>query len=117
MVVEWVTDEPGNSQVAYGPKSGEWGSYAYHENSPELTREHSVALTNLETDILYYIRVGSMDVSGNNYETLENDDNPSKELMFQLGSGLAGNVIATQAASSVSHSASEASCFISATGK
>lgn len=117
VVVEWVTDEPGNSQVAYGPKSGEWGSYAYHENSPELTREHSVALTNLETDILYYIRAGSMDVSGNNYETLENDDNPSKELTFQLDSGMAGNVIATQAADSVSHSASEVSCFISATGK
>jgi phosphodiesterase/alkaline phosphatase D-like protein len=114
VVVEWVTDEPGNSQVAYGPTSGEWDSYASYENNPELTREHSVTLTNLETDILYYIRVSSMDASGNNLETLENDANPSQELTFQLGSGMVGNDIAAQEVYSLSHSASEVSCFINA---
>jgi hypothetical protein len=116
VIVEWFTDEPGNSQVAYGPEGGEWDSYAYHENSPELTREHSVALTNLETGITYYVRVSSMDASGNDHEALENDDNPSQELTFQLGSDMAGSDIVTQKANSLSHSASEVSCFISATG-
>jgi hypothetical protein len=116
VIVEWVTDEPGNSQVAYGPQGGEWDSYAYHENNPKLTREHSVALTNLETGITYYVRVSSMDASGNDHETLENDDNPSQELTFQLGSDMAGSETIAKKAKGLSHSASDVSCFISAAG-
>lgn len=82
-IVEWETNEPGNSQVRYDTSSQEWG--AYGENNPALTREHRVILTNLDLDVPYYIRVGSVDASGNSHDVSEEDDNPSPEYIFQLG--------------------------------
>lgn len=78
-IVEWVTDEPSNSQVRYDTSSQKWLDYAYGESDIEMVTEHSVTLTGLSPSTRYYIRVSSMDASGNNYETSFNDKNPSIE--------------------------------------
>ena len=83
-VVEWITDEPGNSQVRYDIVSRQWADYEYGENDAGMVTEHSVTITNLVPstllkDQLYYIRVSSTDASGNNYNTSLNDRNPSVE--------------------------------------
>ena len=84
-VVTWTTpDEPGNSQVQYDITSQGWGRYAFAENDADFLRSHSVTLTDLEMDVIYYIRVSSVDASGNNYATADNDLNPSLEYNFRL---------------------------------
>jgi len=90
VIVEWDTDEPGNSQVQYDISSHEWGGYTYIENNSEMTQDHSVLLTNLKMDVPYNIRVSSVDASGNNHEVSTNDQNPSSEYTFQLDSGVSG---------------------------
>ncbi|RLA18128.1 MAG: hypothetical protein DRQ56_08185, partial [Gammaproteobacteria bacterium] len=112
VVVGWLTDEPGNSLVGYDQKSGEWSNYAYSENNPELTREHSVTLTNLETNVDYYYRVSSMDASGNSYDTSANDQNPSTEFTFQLDPDAAVDDQITPAASVFLQEEPGAECFI-----
>ncbi len=112
VVVGWLTDEPGNSLIGYDQKSGEWSSYAYSENNPELTREHSVTLTNLETNIDYYYRVSSMDASGNSYDTSANDQNPSTEFTFQLDSDAAVDDQIAPAGSVLLQEEPGAQCFI-----
>jgi len=78
-VVEWVTDEPGNSQVRYDTASKQWMDYAYGENDAEMVTEHSVTITGLSPSTLYFLRVSSTDASGNNYGTSSSDTNPSNE--------------------------------------
>ena len=78
-MVSWTTDEPGNSLVQYDTQSRVWGEYAYAENDPGMTTQHSVILTNLAPDTMYYLRVSSTDASGNNDATSSNDVNPSME--------------------------------------
>lgn len=83
-VVSWVTDEPGNSQVQYATASSNWGQYAFSENDGGMVKNHSVTLTDLELDVLYYMRVSSVDASGNNYTASNEDKNPSIEYNFKL---------------------------------
>jgi phosphodiesterase/alkaline phosphatase D-like protein len=82
-LVSWQTpDEPGNSQVQYDTTSKSWGGYAFAENEAEMVRSHSVTLTNLAVNTIYYLRVSSVDASGNNYAAAPDDDNPSDEYNF-----------------------------------
>lgn len=86
-VVTWTTpDEPGNSQVQYDVISQGWGGYAFSENDAEMVRAHSVTLTNLRVDTIYYVRVSSVDASGNNHAASNTDLNPSLEYNFILES-------------------------------
>jgi hypothetical protein len=78
-IIQWTTDEPGNSQVQYQTSSADWGTYDYAENDAELKTDHSVTLTDLSPDTLYYYRVSSTDASGNNHATSTKDRNPSIE--------------------------------------
>ena len=73
-VVSWETpDEPSSSQVQYDTTSQSWGGYAFAENDAEMVYDHSVTLTNLEVNTIYYLRVSSVDASGNNYNAEEDD--------------------------------------------
>jgi hypothetical protein len=85
-IIEWTTDEPGNSLLKYDITSQEWENYAYNENVPEMKQDHSVTLTNLEMDVPYYIRISSVDASGNNHDAASDDLNPSPEYVLQLDS-------------------------------
>jgi hypothetical protein len=91
-VIEWDTDEPGNSLVQYSnPRSGStgyagsnsWGYYPLGENDAEMVTHHIVALTGLAPNSLYYFRVSSTDASGNNHAADVSDDNPSIEFAFK----------------------------------
>jgi hypothetical protein len=64
-MIEWTTDEPGDSLVAYGTLSTQWGSYPDSKNNTGMALNHSVTLTGLLQDTTYYFRVGSTDASGN----------------------------------------------------
>ena len=68
VVIEWTTDEPGNSQVRYDTESNFWQDYQYGENDAKMVTQHSVTLTGLSPSTLYYVRVSSTDASGNNYD-------------------------------------------------
>jgi len=84
-VVTWSTpDEPGNSQVQFDESSQVWGAYAFNESDAEMTRTHSVTLTDLKIDTLYYWRVSSVDAAGNNHASMSLDLNPSREYDFIL---------------------------------
>jgi len=86
VTIEWETDEPGNSQVGYDTSSQSWGEYAFGDNNAELTRNHRIILPNLQKDVSYYLRIGSVDASGNNHDTSTDDQNPSPEYEVQLNS-------------------------------
>jgi len=64
-VIAWSTDEPGNSQVRYGTTTNEWDDYPSSENDADFVDAHSVTLTGLNDDTLYYFRAGSTDAAGN----------------------------------------------------
>lgn len=84
--IEWTTDEPGNSLLKYDITSQEWENYAYNVNVPEMKQNHSVTVFNLEPDVPYYIRISSVDASGNNHDTASDDRNPSPEYVLNLDS-------------------------------
>ncbi len=85
VLVTWITDEPGNSQVRYGTGSAVWQDYPFSENDGGLTMQHSVTLTGLSPSTLYYVRASSTDASGNNFETSGSDVNPSIERLTTTG--------------------------------
>jgi fibronectin type 3 domain-containing protein len=55
----WVTDEPSDSRVQYGP------NLALTANSEDVVTSHLVTLTNLEPGTPYDFQVGSTDAGGN----------------------------------------------------
>ena len=61
-LIEWTTDEPGDSQVQYGTESG---SYPFVKNAVNFVTNHSVTLADLDPSTTYYFRVASADSSGN----------------------------------------------------
>jgi peroxiredoxin/DNA-directed RNA polymerase subunit M/transcription elongation factor TFIIS len=61
-VITWTTNENATSQVEYG-KTSSYGKTSNKNTS--LTLDHSVKLTGLEANTLYYFRVLSEDSSGN----------------------------------------------------
>jgi Purple acid Phosphatase, N-terminal domain len=74
--IAWATDEPGNSQVQYGTVSSTWNNYAFNENDSEMVSSHTVVMTGLASDTLYYVRVGSTDAA-------ENGPSTSSEISFR----------------------------------
>jgi len=67
-IITWTTDEPGNSQVEYG-KTTEYGLNA---TSDELVATHSITLSGLEPNTVYYYIVKSKDKAGNETSSTEN---------------------------------------------
>ncbi len=61
--ITWTTDENANHLVDYGPSSG-YG-YLAGDASDYSGTSHSVSLTNLTGNTLYYFRVSSQDATGN----------------------------------------------------
>ncbi|MFH1008130.1 MAG: fibronectin type III domain-containing protein [Candidatus Latescibacterota bacterium] len=59
--VKWETDEPSDSEVAYGADA----TYGEEVVFSEDVKRHSVNLTNLEPATTYHYRVGSTDPTGN----------------------------------------------------
>ncbi len=59
-VVEWVTDEPADSQVDFG-----LGSLQDRENSGDNNISHKIVLTNLSSNESYQYQAGSTDATGN----------------------------------------------------
>jgi hypothetical protein len=60
-VISWQTDEAADSRVDYGPTT----SYGSNRTSGAFTTIHSLALSGLTPDTLYYYRVRSKDQFGN----------------------------------------------------
>ena len=79
MTVEWTTDEAGNSIVRYGKNSSAWNTYPFSQFDPAGVTRHSVIISGLESDTIYYFRVGSSDLNGNGPDTSPEDNNPSVE--------------------------------------
>ncbi|MFC1877501.1 fibronectin type III domain-containing protein, partial [Thermodesulfobacteriota bacterium] len=63
--IAWSTDEPGNSQVQYGDNAATWGSYDFAENDAEMVSFHTVSISGLDGNTLYYFRVATTDAAGN----------------------------------------------------
>ena len=64
-VIEWTTDEPGDSLLEYGTQSASWGSYETVRNDKALVINHRVILTDLLPDNAYFFQAGSIDTYGN----------------------------------------------------
>jgi hypothetical protein len=60
--ITWTTDEPGDSQVEYGPTTA-YGSLS--TINPSLLTSHSVPITGLTASTLYHYRVKSRDAASN----------------------------------------------------
>jgi len=60
--ITWKTDERSNSQVEYGRSIGLGDSTVIHI---PFFYKHSVPISNIEPDTVYYFRVKSIDTSGN----------------------------------------------------
>ena len=61
--ITWTTDEVATSQVEYGT-STLYGNFSNQDNS--LAISHTITLSGLTPDTIYYFRVISIDQSGNN---------------------------------------------------
>jgi hypothetical protein len=60
--ITWTTDEPGDSQVEYGPTTAYGASSTIN---PSLLTSHSVPITGLTASTLYHYRVKSRDAASN----------------------------------------------------
>ena len=77
-IVEWQTDEPATSVVNYG----KWTGLGSTVSDPELIENHRIALTGLESNRIYFLKVASTDGEGNgpteswmiSFYTLSNPD-------------------------------------------
>lgn len=67
--IEWTTDEGATSNVDWDVDSGT--PYANTETNPGLQKSHSITITGLTANTLYYYRVRSSDASGN--ESIETE--------------------------------------------
>jgi hypothetical protein len=61
--ITWTTDELSDSRVDYGTSPA---LLDLNSSIPTLTTSHSVTLSGLTADVLYYFRVSSKDATGNN---------------------------------------------------
>ncbi|RZB29496.1 MAG: hypothetical protein AEth_01131 [Candidatus Argoarchaeum ethanivorans] len=67
-VISWETDEDSDSLVKYGTESG---TYTTQEYDSVLVTFHSITLTGLSAETIYYYVVNSTDSSGNSNESVE----------------------------------------------
>jgi hypothetical protein len=65
LVVNWETDEPGSSQVEYGPGISSDSYPSKTQEDPVLTTTHVVIVPELEPAKLYHLRAVSRDRAGN----------------------------------------------------
>lgn len=79
--IEWPTNEPSDSRVAWGPTI----DYTDKIEIVEGTQFHSITLTGLEASTLYHFAVGSADASGNVVTTDANGTIPfiSRDYRFR----------------------------------
>jgi hypothetical protein len=61
--IDWETNKPCDSVVVYGIKSGFMRRVSKYDQS--LKREHSIQITNLDPNVIYYYVVASSDEYGN----------------------------------------------------
>lgn len=74
--VTWDTDEPATSQVRYGTTTDNW---QYSAHGASLVTDHSILLTNLEEDTLYYYQVISgFATTSTDYGTTTSDERTFK---------------------------------------
>ncbi len=64
--ITWTTNEASDSQVRYGTSSG---TYTLSKSSSSPVTSHSVSLTGLDDDRVYYYRAVSNDSSGNSVQS------------------------------------------------
>jgi len=88
-LIIWNTDEPSNSIIKYGVFNEDWDNYPFEEADAGMVTYHSITITGLQPDTLYYFRAGSTDAKGNgpwlNDDTQET--NPSNEMTFRSAVG------------------------------
>jgi hypothetical protein len=66
--ITWDTDELSDSVVKYGTESG---AYTLQEHNASNVMSHSIKLTELVADTIYYFVVNSTDLAGNSNESTE----------------------------------------------
>jgi len=81
-VIQWTTGEPGTSLIEYGTSASSWGNYPLSQNINNLTSNHSITLTGLSANTVYYFRAGSKDALDNGPDQIPNATNPSAEYTF-----------------------------------
>ncbi len=70
VTITWETDEASDSLVRYGTESG---NYVADEYDAAMVTSHSIVLTGLSPETVYYFVVDSTDMSGNSVEGVEID--------------------------------------------
>jgi hypothetical protein len=68
VVITWTTNEPATSNVEYGKDT----DYGLTASSAELTTDHSLTLTGLESNTAYHFHVKSSDKDGNQASSADN---------------------------------------------
>ena len=81
-VIEWLTDEPGDSIIQYDTISRGWGGYAFNEYDAKMDTIHEITIKGLSPETKCYFRVSSTDLDGNDHATSDSDMNPSQEYTF-----------------------------------
>ncbi|MBW2562649.1 MAG: fibronectin type III domain-containing protein [Deltaproteobacteria bacterium] len=81
-VIQWTTGEPGTSLIEYGTSASSWGNYPFSQNIANITSNHSITLTGLSANTVYYFRAGSKDAIDNGPDQIPNATNPSPEYTF-----------------------------------
>ena len=86
-VIQYYTDEPGNSIVRYGTSQSNWGGYppANETTDGRMVTNHTVTLTGLSSGTSYYFRASSIDANGIGPYKSATDNNPSAEVNFLTG--------------------------------
>jgi peroxiredoxin len=80
-IIAWITDEPATSQVEYG-ETEEYGFTTQLDEN--LSTNHSVPLTELDSSTTYYFKVISKDASGNE-ATLADNQQFTTESVIPVG--------------------------------
>ena len=70
-IIEWETNEPSNTHAQVGPISTWWNNYPQKFVDWNRQTQHSITITGLSPNTLYYCRVASGDTSFNKLISLE----------------------------------------------
>ena len=116
--ISWVTDEPADTQVEYGPTASYGNSTGLHST---LSMLHSATVSGLKSDTLYHYRAKSTDGDGNvaysadqTFTTATTPEDPVETQLtlslplpltgFALGNGLAEEEFVGLAIANLAHS-------------